>query len=149
MKTQIKHLINGSKYVIRDNEDLKYKNATHNISYDIVGSSYKEREFISNKLFEENPKEMKVEVRGIPLTLKCEQSISGKTRCWVSELSERDYLQIIGEDKPTTSQQSRYIIQIEHSCEVHIYSFKRLSENSQWKPSRSFVLDESFVTILE
>ena len=149
MKTQIKHLINGAKYVIRDNEDPKYKNATHNISYDIVGSSHNEREQISNKLFEENPKEMKIKVRGIPLTLTCVTSISGKTHLWEAELKECEYLAIIGEDKPVTSQKSRYLIQIEHNCVVNIYSFKRRSENSQWKPSRSFVLDESFVTILE
>ena len=147
MKTQINQLINGSKNIIRNEEDPKYltaKRATSHVGY--AGSNRDYRNEIAARVYAENGDTLNIVVRGISLTLNISRSLSGKSWTWSCELTEDQYKALGGWHTDGTLK--KYELAIYQDCEVCLYSFTRKSEAAQWRQSWMEYLDESFVEIL-
>ena len=150
MKTQISHLINGQKDVVRDLNHTKYNNAspaTSHIGY--AGSSHTEREETANKVFESNPNTLTVNIKGIVVNLHQYSSVSGKTRYYSGTLTESEFMAILGlERKPFNKHEGGYSLEISSDMTVKLNKFSRRNENAMWKFRGSINIGEEFVIIL-
>lgn len=88
MKTQITDLINGTRDIRRDLSNPKYidcPKATSHIGY--VGTNFKLRAEIAEKVIAENPDGMDVEMFGKKFHLSRSSSLSGKTVWFSTEIT--------------------------------------------------------------
>ena len=150
MKTQISHLINGQKDVVRDLNHPKYNNAspaTSHVGY--AGSSHEEREEIANKVFDTNPHVLTVNVKGVVLNLHPYSSLSGKTRYYSASLTESEFMTILDlEHKPFNKHEGGYSLEVSCDMTVKLNKFSRRNENATWKFRGSINLGEEFIQIL-
>lgn len=147
MKTQISHLINGRKNVIRNMDDPKYVSAKPATSHNgFAGTNIQEREAVSKKVYHENPEVLSIITRGIALTLPIAYSCTKKSWSWGCELSEEQYTALGGTFTNGTLKAYRLIVHMD--CTVSLYSFTRKSEAAQWRQSNMTDLDESFIQII-
>lgn len=151
MKTQINHLINGSKEVVRDESHPKYMTASKSTSHiGYAGSSHDERMLIAEKVFSENVEALQIEIRGIRLSLNLHQSLSGATKWYRCEVTEEEYLNITGFLMPPFREgmQKKYGLVVNPDMTVDMIPFRRWNESQEWKPGNTVSIGEEFVTIL-
>lgn len=111
MKTQINKLISGRKNVIRPME----------IRGIIIGSSGKERAEIAKRVNEENENGLLIRLMGMEIWLRKELSCSGKTITYIAELSEEDYMFLMGiTEPPYTKALGSYYIMINADMSVDL-----------------------------
>lgn len=144
MKTQITELINGSKNVLRDLNNDKYKKGKP-----IAGTNHSLRERIAENVLKENPEYLNVKVRGVNISLKIGTSLSGKTFWYTAHLSEEQFLKISGFScNPITKYKSSFSLTIDCNMSVTLRTFAKKTDGAQWKQRTAFYLDESFIEIL-
>jgi len=147
MKTQISHLINGRKNVIRNMDDPKYVTAKLATSHNgFAGTNVKEREAVAEKVHRENTEAINIIARGVALTLPIAYSCTKKSWSWGCELTENQYTALGGTFTDGTLKAYRLIVHMD--CTVTLYSFTRKSEAAQWRQSNMTDLDESFIQIV-
>lgn len=135
MKTQINTLVKG------------------NTQKGIYGTKREIRTAIANKVEQENPNGMTIEVGGRILELSVVHSQSGKTTNYVSEDLSREVLEELlpndgklARENGTELVSGRLRINGDMTCEYLI--FRRRSPMAQWKYTRSIALPERQITIL-
>ena len=151
MKTQITSLINGTKNIRRDLSNSKYINcpkASSHIGY--AGTNLKTRTEIAEKVKEENPNGMDVEMFGKNFHLSRSSSVSGKTVCFAAEISHDDFMLLSGyvEEPFKDSKESKFELEITNSMNVLLHKWCRVNDKSMMKYRGYDYIDESFVTIL-
>lgn len=149
MKTQISHLINGAKNVIRDENHKKYttaKQATSHIGY--AGSNYNKRQEIAARVHCENGDNLRINIRGVELTLELNHSTTGKTWWYECALTQDQYSQICQTSLGIGANINEYHLYISSSCFVEVRSFHAVREGQTLKQGYSPYIDEAFVTIL-
>lgn len=153
MKTQIKNLINGQKNVIRDEKNPKYLNAPRATSHiGFGGTAWEKRFALAEHVFAENGEIMPVDVRGVRLNLKQRQSESGKTRWYISEITQAQANAICGfsdEHQWFGSYEGYWSFRIGDDLCCKVSSFARRTPGSNWEARTWLNIDEAFVTILE
>lgn len=80
MKTQITSLVHGS---------------THSAT-GVAGTRHAERQVIAEKVIAENPQFLNIEIKGIPLKLRANTSLSGKTTTYFASLTPEQYITLLG-----------------------------------------------------
>lgn len=149
MKTQISHLINGRKNVIRCENHSKYQSAslaTSHVGY--AGTNSRERNAIAEKVYNENGDNLHIIVRGIELNMPIYKSVSGKTWRWEIELSAEQYQVICGVSWGIGKYLNAYTLTISGDCTVHASVCHRKNERQEWRSGYTYDIDEAFVTIL-
>ena len=151
MKTQITYLINGTQDIRRDLANSKYINcpkASSHIGY--AGTNLKTRTEIAEKVKEENPNGMDVEMFGKKFHLSRLSSVSGKTVWFSTEISLEDFLLLSGyvEEPFKDSKESKFELEITNSMNVLLHKWCRVNDKSPMKYRVYDYIDESFVTIL-
>lgn len=153
MKTQIKNLINGQKYVVRDEANPKYLNAPRATSHDGFGGTAWEKRFaLAERVFAENGESLPVDVRGVRLTLKLGTSESGKTRWYSAEVTQAQANAICGfhaEHRWFGACEGYWSFRIGDDLCCKVSSFARRTPGSHWEARTWLNIDEAFVTILE
>ena len=148
MKTQITNLVNGRVNVRRNDNDVKYVSAislTNKSGYS--GSPITIRQDIGNKVIEENPESLSIEIQGKVLHLARHSSCSGKTVWYSADLTPEEHLAIMGEPYPSHNEWCS-IITIDMLMYVNVTRFMRKSEKAQWKEKASMYISEELVKIL-
>ena len=148
MKTQITILVNGRVNVRRNDNDVKYVSAislTNKSGYS--GSPITIRQDIGNKVIEENPESLNIEIQGKVLHLARHSSCSGKTVWYSADLTPEEHLAIMGEPYPSHNEWCS-IITIDMLMYVNVTRFMRKSEKAQWKEKASMYIGEELVKIL-
>lgn len=148
MKTQITNLVNGRVNVRRNDNDVKYVSAislTNKSGYS--GSPITIRQDIGNKVIEENPESLNIEIQGKVLHLARHSSCSGKTVWYSADLTQEEHLAIMGEPYPSHNEWCS-IITIDMLMYVNVTRFMRKSEKAQWKEKASMYIGEELVKIL-
>lgn len=148
MKTQIANLVNGRVNVRRNDNDVKYVSAislTNKSGYS--GSPITIRQDIGNKVIEENPESLNIEIQGKVLHLARHSSCSGKTVWYSADLTPEEHLAIMGEPYPSHNEWCS-IITIDMLMYVNVTRFMRKSERAQWKEKASMYIGEELVKIL-
>ena len=116
MKTQINKLISGRKNIIRPME----------IKGIVVGSSRAERDSIAEKVHNENPIELHIRLMGMEFFLLQGVSVSGKTITYRTDLSEEDYMSLMGLiEPPYTKAVGRYYLVVNHDMSVELWRSNR------------------------
>lgn len=148
MKTQITNLVNGRVNVRRNDNDVKYVSAislTNKSGYS--GSPITIRQDIGNKVIEENPESLNIEIQGKVLHLARHSSCSRKTVWYSADLTPEEHLAIMGEPYPSHNEWCS-IITIDMLMYVNVTRFMRKSEKAQWKEKASMYIGEELVKIL-
>lgn len=150
MKTQINNLINGSENTVRNLNAEKY--AKNPIGFfsgktnvpEFGGTPAKTRSEIAQRVSEENPEELSIDVNGLGLTLGRYNSATGKTWRWEAPITAEQYTAIVGETAPVWSHNgavNTYGIIISAACTVEVWA-------TSGKKGFYRVLGEEFVTII-
>lgn len=148
MKTQISNLINGTKRIIRDENHPKYLNAKKSSSHDgYAGTNYQERMSVANKVLEENPDNLIIEIKGKRYTLDKYVSCSDKSVMFVGKITEEDFANITG-SKSLFEHESLFSIRINNDMTVCIDMFTRKYKNIPFKQRGTVNIDEAFITII-
>lgn len=114
-----------------------------------AGTNYDERMEVAEKVISENPDSMVVSILGKTFELEKEQSLSGKTVWYRSEISLDDFMLISGYALPPFGKnEGKFYLQINGDMRVELQKFSRRNENSQWKFRGSKYVGEEFVTIM-
>lgn len=151
MKTQITDLINGTRDIRRDLSNPKYidcpKAASH-IGY--VGTNFKLRAEIAEKVIAENPDGMDVEMFGKKFHLSRSSSLSGKTVWFSTEITLDDFMLLSGYAASPfrQSKESKFGLEINNDMNVLLHKWCRANDKAQIKYRGYDYIDESFVTIL-
>lgn len=150
MKTQINSLINGSENTVRDLANEKY--AANPIGFyrdknnvpEFGGTPTAQRKAIADKVGEENPGDLHINVRGVELTLNRHNSTSGKSWSWWNNITAQQYEVITGNQAPTWTHigaVNTYGITILQDCTVEVSA-------TSGKKGFSTTIGEEFVQIL-
>lgn len=151
MKTQITDLINGTRDIRRDLSNPKYidcPKATSHIGY--VGTNFKLRAEIADKVIAENPDGMDVEMFGKKFHLSRSSSLSGKTVWFSTEITLDDFMLLSGYAASPFRQgkESKFGLEINNDMNVLLHKWCRANDKAQMKYRGYDYIDESFVTIL-
>lgn len=146
MKTQITSLINGSVNVRRDLSLNKYMMANTK-SNRFVGTNYALRNEIAQKIIDENPDGMDVEIFGCKLHLTRKASCSGKTIWYNTILTDNEFEQITGATYPSDNMWES-VLTINGDMTVEVTRWMRRNDKQQWKEMGTTYIGEEFVTIL-
>lgn len=145
MKTQIANLINGRRRTFRMLNHPKYDAARHDANYETLGTSYKERFAIAEKVAAENPNDLSITVKGVSMTAEKYTSTSGKSWAWTAEIS-REMYEGFGGQSNRKDDGERYFLRIAMDCTVDGYKSKSHGKGSS-KVNGYIDIDEAFVTI--
>lgn len=150
MKTQISHLINGAMNVIRYEAHEKYTTANKDTSsyMGYVGSNCNERQEIATRVHSENGDTLRINIRGVELTLEFNHSTTGKTWWYECALTQDQYSQICQTSLGIGTKINEYHLNISMYCLVEVRSFHAGREGRPLKLGYSQYIDEAFVTIL-
>lgn len=145
MKTQIKSLINGAKYVIRKTDDAKYINApkaTSHVGY--AGTNRDIRAEIAHKVFAENGETMTILLEGVKIEMKRYTTTTGKTSSYSAYIPE----EIAKKYVTTYGNERSYEVLMNFDCTMTINKYVRKNERCNWRHTMWQDIDESFVEIL-
>ena len=131
VKTQINKLVHGT---------------THNI-WGKVGTKSEIREAIIQKVWEENPDGIDIEVRGMQFHLDAHWSVSHKTCIYSTVITDEQAL-AFGVDMSVYQYLHQASIIIQADMTVELQTSARKTENHQWKFRGSTRIAEAEVTIL-
>lgn len=149
MKTQINNLINGVKQVRRDLSHPKYvsaKMATSPSRY--AGTNHRIRQEIADRVIDENPTGLDIEMFGKKFHLDRFSSLSGKTIWFSAEISCEDFMLLSGYIINPFKNESSCTLKINNDMTVELYRFSRRDERCSWRCKDSLSIGEEFVTIL-
>lgn len=149
MKTQINDLINGVKQVRRDLSHSKYidaKAATSHVGYG--GTNRIIRQEVADKVINENPTGLDIEMFGKKFHLDRFSSLSGKTIWFSTQISCDDFMLLSGYVINPFKNDSYCILEIKNDMTVELHRFSRRNELCQWRCKESLNIGEEFVTIL-
>ena len=144
-------LINGTPDIRRDLANSKYINcpkASSHIGY--AGTNLKTRTEIAEKVKEENPNSMDVEMFGKEFHLSRSSSVSGKTVWFSTEINLEDFMLLSGyvEVPFKQSKECKFTLEINNSMNVLLHKWCRVNDKSTMVYRGYDYIDESFVTIL-
>lgn len=141
MKTQINHLINGSRNIIHFDES-KYKNITK-------GTSLIERYEVGKKVKEENGDILRANIQGVEVEFHSNYSTTGKTwwyKAWLSKDEIRRIVPYYNLGNP--NKENEFNITINMDMTITLQRCTRSSEKAQWRSKDFVFLGEECVEIL-
>ena len=129
MKTQIKNIVEGNR--VR------------------VGTPMDERFAVAEKVFAENPGQIKMKVNGVHVCLPYRTSTTGKTKFYEGEISEADALTILGWKYPRHQKHcERYyslMLNMDMTMELHICT--KRTPGAEMKQRAGITIDANDTTI--